>query len=81
MTVRRAAWSDADALSATLGRAFHDDPVMAHFLPDAARRERSLSRVFRLMFKLGLPHGACFVTSGYESVTLWRPPNGWHVHF
>ncbi len=79
-TVRPAAWSDAPALSATLGRAFHDDPVMAHFLPDAAARARVLSRVFRLMFKLGLPHGACFVTGGYEAVTLWRPPNGWHVH-
>ncbi|MEJ0027841.1 MAG: GNAT family N-acetyltransferase [Rhizomicrobium sp.] len=78
--VRNAVWADAEPLSATLGRAFHDDPVMAHFLPDAAARAKVLSRVFRLMFKLGLPHGACFVTGGYEAATLWRPPNGWHVH-
>ncbi len=79
-TVRQAQWRDADALSASLARAFHDDPVMMHFLPDANARRAKLSRVFRLMFKLGLPHGACYVTSGYESVALWRPPNGWHVH-
>ena len=79
-TVRKAEWRDADAIAATLGRAFADDPLTSHLLPDAARRATALPRMFKLLFKLGLPHGACFVTNGYESVTLWRPPDGWHVH-
>src|SRR3984885_14834258 len=79
-TVRLAAKADAEPLAATLARASLDDPVTMHLLPDAAARAKALPRLFKLLFKLGLPHGACFVTSGYEAVTLWRPPNGWHVH-
>ena len=79
-TVRLATWADAEPLSATLGRAFLDDPVTMHLLPDPKSRAKALPRMFRLLFKLGLPHGGCFVTSGYEAVTLWRPPDRWHVH-
>ena len=78
--VRLATKADAEPLAATLARAFLDDPVTSHLLPDPATRAKALPRMFKLLFKLGLPHGACFVTSGYEAVTLWRPPNGWHVH-
>ena len=79
-TVRQASWTDAEPLSQTLARAFLDAPVTVYLLPDPAARTKALPRMFRLLFKLGLPHGACYVTSGYEAVTLWRPPNGWHVH-
>ena len=79
-TVRKAEWRDADAIGAMLARAFADDPVTLHLLPDPARRAKALPRMFKLLLKLGLPHGACFVTSGCETATLWRPPNGWHVH-
>ncbi len=79
-TVRLATAADADPLAATLARAFADDPLTSHLLPDASRRATALPRMFKLLLKLGLPYGACHVTSGCESVTLWRPPNGWHVH-
>ncbi|MGH6873134.1 MAG: GNAT family N-acetyltransferase [Rhizomicrobium sp.] len=77
--VRVAVRGDSDPLCATLARAFYDDPVFTHFLPDDATRLAKLVRVWRIIFRLGLPHKACFVTEGYESVTLWRPPDGWHV--
>ena len=80
-TVRLAGAADSGPLSQTLARAFFDDPVMMHFLPDDATREANLARVFKIIFKLGLPHGACYTTANYESITLWRPPNGWHVPF
>ncbi|MEI9995991.1 MAG: GNAT family N-acetyltransferase [Rhizomicrobium sp.] len=80
-TVRAASWADAGPLAATLGRAFHDDPVAIHLLPDPATRAGALPRMFRLLFKLGLPYGACFVTEGYEAVALWRPPDLWRVPF
>src|SRR5690348_15649210 len=79
-TIRLATWSDAEPLSQTLARAFADDPLTSHLLPNPATRGEKLPRMFRLLFKLGLPYNACYVTSGYEAATLWRPPGGWHVH-
>jgi hypothetical protein len=82
-SARAAVWADADALSKTLGRAFHDDPFMGCLFRDASSRARKLPKLFRLLFKLALPLGGCLVTSGCEAVALWRPPgraelNWWH---
>jgi GNAT superfamily N-acetyltransferase len=66
-------------VSEMLARAFMDDPLIGHFLPDEQRRRRVLARVFRLLLKLGLPYRACHATSGFEAAAFWRPPNGWHV--
>jgi ribosomal protein S18 acetylase RimI-like enzyme len=78
-TARPAVWADADPLSESLARAFHDDPVMMFFFRDASRRQAKLPKLFRLIFKLGLPHGGSFVTSGYEATALWRPPGKWEI--
>jgi ribosomal protein S18 acetylase RimI-like enzyme len=80
-SVRNAARADTEQAALTLARAFYTDPVFAHFLPDDATREASLIKVFRILFKLGQPHGACYTTANYESITLWRPPNEWDVPF
>ena len=77
--VRTAAPSDSAPLAATLARAFFDDPVTVFFFPDEAKRREKLTPMFKLLFKLGEPHGACFVTEGYEAVALWRPPGAWHL--
>lgn len=78
-TVRDATWADAGFVSQMLARAFLDDPLIGHFLPDEGRRRRNLPRVFRLLLKMGLPYRACYTTSGFEAAAFWRPPNGWHV--
>jgi ribosomal protein S18 acetylase RimI-like enzyme len=78
---RPAVWEDAIPISETLGRAFIDDPMMCFLLADEATRPAKMPRLFRLLFKLALPYGACDVTSGCEAVTLWRPPGQWHVPF
>ncbi len=78
---RRATSADATALSQTMARAFHDDPMMCHLLPDAAARPGKTPRVFALMFKMALPFGACDVTSGYEAAAIWRPPGHAHIPF
>ncbi len=77
--VRECVWSDAEAVGATLARAFDDDPLVGHFLPDRATRPPKAARMFRLLLKLGLPHHACYMTSGAEAVALWRPPDKWHL--
>jgi ribosomal protein S18 acetylase RimI-like enzyme len=38
-----------------------------------------MPKLFKLLFKLGLPHDACDVTTGYEAAALWRPPSAWHI--
>lgn len=76
---RAAEWADADALAGTLARAFHDDPLICFLLPDPADQKTKFASLFKLLFKLGLPYGACDVTTGYEAAALWRPPNQWHI--
>ena len=78
---RPAAWADADALSRTLGRAFHDDPFMACLFRDAQSRPQKMPKLFRLLFKLALPLGGCLVTSGCEAAALWRPPGQAELHW
>jgi ribosomal protein S18 acetylase RimI-like enzyme len=78
---RVATASDAEAAAATLARAFHDDPLICFLLNDEATRGAKMPRLFRLLFKLGLPHGCCDVTSACEAVALWRPPGAWDIPF
>jgi GNAT superfamily N-acetyltransferase len=78
---RAAVWNDAARISETLARAFTDDPLICFLLADESRRPAKMPRLFRLLFKLGLPYGACDVTGDYEAVALWRPPGKWHIPF
>jgi GNAT superfamily N-acetyltransferase len=80
-SARAAVWADADPLSQSLARAFHDDPLMEYLFRDPAKRPDKLPKVFQLLFKLGLPHGGCSVTAGYEAAALWRPPEQWEIHW
>jgi hypothetical protein len=78
---RSAVWADAEALSLSLARAFHDDPLMMYLFRDPATRQAKLPALFRLLFKLALPHGGCAVTADYEAAALWRPPEQWEIHW
>jgi len=81
VNVRKATTADSKPLSESLARSFYTDPVFAHFLPDDSTRLKKLEKVMGILFKLGEPHGACYTTDNYESVTLWRPPSEWDVPF
>ncbi|MGD0191451.1 MAG: GNAT family N-acetyltransferase [Rhizomicrobium sp.] len=76
---RRAVPADIAPLAKMLGRAFADDPMMVHLLADGATRAEKLPRLFELLLKLGMPFGACDVTDGYESASIWRPPGKWNI--
>jgi GNAT superfamily N-acetyltransferase len=76
---RAATRADGEAIAGVLGRAFHDDPLISFMLPDEASRAVKAPRLFKLLFKLGLPHGGCDVTAGLEAAALWRPPGAWHI--
>jgi len=77
--IRRTEMRDLEQVSATLARAFFDDPVMMFMIPDEKARIAKLPRIFKVLLKLALPHGLCHVTPGYESATIWKPPGKWHL--
>ena len=73
--------ADVKALSATLGRAFYDDPIMQWMLPDDARRAKALPRMWATMTRHHYlaGGGAEVATNGSEvgAATLWDPPGRW----
>ena len=79
VTARPATWADADAIADTLAKAFFDDPLICFLLKDEARRPEKMPKLFKLLFKLGLPHDACDVTTDFAAAALWRPPGAWHI--
>lgn len=76
---RAATWSDADAVATTMARAFADDPFVCFVLTNEETRQALMPHLFKLLFKLSLPHGACDVTTGCEAAALWGPPGLWQT--
>ena len=81
VTARAAVAADVEPGSETLARAFADDPLMCFLLRDEASRPAKMPKLFKLLFKLGLPYGRCDVTSDYGAVALWRPPGKWEIPY
>ena len=81
VAIRPATRSDIGALSITLGKAFHDDPVMKWMLPDADLRRRKLHRLFAgLARHHHLSRGGVEVATegdGIGAAALWDPPGEW----
>ncbi|MBJ8342351.1 GNAT family N-acetyltransferase [Antrihabitans sp. YC3-6] len=80
--VRPTQKSDIAEASRTLARAFFDDPVMTFMLPDDAKREKGLTRLFGAIARYQyLSQGGCEVATGADGAiggaTLWAPPGGW----
>ncbi len=71
---RGATAADAEPIAQTLANAFFGDPLISFLLQDKHSRAVGLPRLFKLLFKLGLPYGLCDMAEGCESVALWRPP-------
>jgi GNAT superfamily N-acetyltransferase len=85
-TVRAAADEDLDNLATTLGRAFHDDPIMSWILPDEGSRTARLTAMFGLLARhTHLPGGGVELAhpdgtpARVTAAALWDPPGGWRV--
>ena len=78
--VRRATPADAPALTATMARAFDDDPLLNWM---AAQDKRRARRVYDAMAvcvnRLTLPHGEVYTTDGIEGGACWTPPGKWKL--
>ena len=75
MEVVRLERSRLDEASATLARAFFDDPAWVWLLPDAERRARLLPWLFRIGFDITAAE--VYATAGpVLGAARWLPPTG-----
>jgi GNAT superfamily N-acetyltransferase len=77
---RKAVAAELDAVAATLGRAFFDDPVMTWLMPEAEHRRAGLPRFFaRTVGVIHLSHDLVYTTDGFAGCAVWDPPESWTV--
>lgn len=80
MNVHQASRDDLPAITETLARAFHDDPVVIHLL--GGRFDHRRSRLaFRMLALNMLDHGMVLTTNEREAAALWARPGEWKVPF
>ncbi len=57
-----------------LARAFYDDPIFVHFIPDASERKNKLPYLIRFLTRYGISHGEVYaISSNMEGVAVWIP--------
>jgi len=57
-----------------LARAFYPDPLLVHYLPDPARRERALPAFMLASLRYSLMYGEVWTTPGLDGLACWLPP-------
>jgi ribosomal protein S18 acetylase RimI-like enzyme len=61
--------------TASLVRAFWDDPMLTYMFPDSRNRARAMSRFFTIQLRQSPKrHGLAYTTEGCRSTALWIPP-------
>lgn len=60
--------------AATLGRAFHDDPLQQYILPDEDERRTLGAPLFERVVRYSQSSGRVLTTPGVDGVALWTPP-------
>jgi ribosomal protein S18 acetylase RimI-like enzyme len=74
-TIRKAVGEDRRPFVETLVAAFHGDPVMTWWVPDAARRLAILDAFFEVIVDVNQPHDGLYVTEPEPVATaVWVPP-------
>jgi len=77
---RKVSASDIEPVSAILGRAFFDDPVMTWLVPEPDQRRARLAPFFaRLIEDVHLAHDLVFTTNDFAACAAWDPPGRWSV--
>ncbi|UUY04011.1 GNAT family N-acetyltransferase [Svornostia abyssi] len=75
----RALPDEQPAVAGVLARAFYDDPVFMHLLPDdASRLQRSEQLFAGMLLRAAAPHDEVHTTHEHTGAAIWFPPG--HVH-
>lgn len=74
LSVRQCTVADKGAVSAMLGAAFQEDPVMCFIFPDPEARRARLPGFFGVIYDGDGANGARLMTVNGEAATLWRAP-------
>lgn len=78
--VRKAVDADQARLSATLARAFDDDPLVNWMVAQDKRRSRRVFDAMDLTLrKFTMPHGEVYTTPDVQGGALWTPPGKWKM--
>lgn len=72
---------DIGAVSVTLARAFHDDPIKIHLAGGRELTEQQILPFFDAFTRIQLRHGHAYTTANHEAAALWAPPDHWKVGF
>ena len=73
--------ADVDAVSISLARAFHDDPVKLHLTGGTTLSEQRVAPFFRAFQRMQMPHGHVYTTADLGAAAIWAPPGHWKVPF
>jgi GNAT superfamily N-acetyltransferase len=80
VVVRKATDADVAALSHTLARAFHDDPVISWMIPDDEKRLRLGPFGFGTWLqKIYMPKAEVYTDDARAVGALWAPPGKWRM--
>jgi GNAT superfamily N-acetyltransferase len=80
VVVRKATDADVTALSQTLARAFHDDPVISWMIPDDEKRLRLGPFGFGTWLqKIYMPKAEVYTDETRSVGALWAPPGKWRM--
>ncbi len=66
--------------SDVLARAFFNDPLMVHYLPDTGQREKLLPGLMRASLRYCLMYGEVWATADLSGAACWLPPGQTDLH-
>ena len=79
LNLRKATAADRQRLTATMARAFDDDPFANWFAAQDKRRARRIYDFMDVAFRLTSPHGDVYTGDGIEGGAYWAPPGKWEM--
>lgn len=78
--VRKATKADLSQVAGSLARAFHDDPVMLHVLPEGrGGRAKQVEGLLRMEALGALRHDSVWTTADGHANAIWKPPGQWKM--
>jgi ribosomal protein S18 acetylase RimI-like enzyme len=77
--IRTATAADTPDITASLARAFHDDPVASYALPSDRRRPAQLRRFYTQRLRTLLPDELVFCDPDGRAAALWAAPDRWRT--